>query len=108
MSYKPHNLSIRDIELMAMAGAGVKGSHVIITNAKPFVGSKTKFVYAIETYTDLTKFTTLKEGGLSNVDSARLDAGGDGYPERAIITGRFTAITPTGSAVVAGFVVETE
>ncbi len=106
--YKPHNLPNRALELIAMAGAGVKGSHDIFTASKPFVGSKTKLVYAIETYSDGVTFTTLKEGGLSNVNSARLDPGGNGYPERAVITGRFTAITPAGDGVVAGFVIEIE
>ena len=106
--YLPHNLPESALELMSVGGAGVRGAHTVITAAAPFVGSKSELVYAIEVYADGTKFTTLKEGSLSNVASPRLDAGGSGYPAGTFITGKFTHIVPEGTGIVAGFVYKDE
>jgi hypothetical protein len=96
---KPQNIARR----VNNSGAGVKGSHIIITTASPFVTDNEKFIYAIETYNDGAAFTVLKEDDEA-VAANRLNAGGDGYPARTIITGRFTHITPASGTICAGFV----
>ncbi len=99
---------IREIHLMGVAGAGVPGSHIIITNTTEFEatgGTSDDYVYAIETYTDNAEFDVLQEGGV-DVAAARLDAGGSGYPERTIITGKFTKIQPAAGHIVAGYLVK--
>lgn len=106
MAYLPHNLPNSALQFMMQAGAGVKGSAVIIDNSNPFEGSKTNYVYAIQVYTAEGKFDALKEMG-KNVTANRLDAGGSGYPEMAVIPGRFTYIKPDASTVVTGFVIKT-
>lgn len=102
---KPHNLPISSLQYMGLIGAGVKDSHAIITNSTPFVGSKTKFVYAIETGDKGATFDVLKEE-YKSVDAARRDYAGAGYPERSIIPGRFTHITPGSGVTVAVYIIE--
>ncbi len=83
------------------AGAGKEGAHSIVDAANPYNASNGDYVFAIETYTDGAKFAELEEGNA--VDAVRLDAGGDGYPERAIITGKFTKIITEAGTRVAIF-----
>ena len=92
-------------EYFSVVGAGRKGAHVIITSTNPFEGSSTHYVYALETYSDAVTFTSLEEDG-EDVESGRLDPGGSGYPERTLITGKFTRVVPASGSVVAGFAVE--
>jgi hypothetical protein len=102
----PHNLPVKVMEVIQMAGAGVKGSHRILTNEEPFAGSENEFACYIETYTDGAKFEVLKESG-TDVEEIRLNAGSDGgYPERAFIPGRFTHIIPAEGSIVAVCVIK--
>ena len=97
----------RDVE---NAGAGVAGSHRIISNAAPFIGNAREFVVAIDIYTDGTKFTDMDElwpdGETRAKSAASKDPGGNGYPHGCSpIVGKFINIKPTGDAIVAGYVV---
>jgi hypothetical protein len=105
-TFNPHSHANSALEFMAIAGAGEPGVHTVITSTAPFVGNSGHYVYAMVAYTDGVKFTTLREGKLSNVASVRLDAGGDGYPQGELITGKFTAITPEVGSVVGAYIMK--
>lgn len=87
---------------LAVAGAGFKDAHDIVTNDRPFEAVGVERVIGIELYSAAGTFTVLKEDG-EDVGSHRLDPGDAGYPLGAVITGSFTHITPAVGTVVAIF-----
>lgn len=90
------------------AGAGLPGAHSVVDDSNNYVSAdygieKGEYVYAIEMYTNGVTFDDLDEDG-ATVDTIRLDAGGDGYPKGAIITGKFTKIVPASDCVCGVFI----
>ena len=99
------NVNRLDENFINIAGAGKEGSHVIIDASNPYTAEDNEYVYLIDIYTADAKFDSLKERD-SDVDSARLDAGGDGYPAGTFIPGRFSYIKPDSSSTVAGLIMK--
>ncbi len=90
------------LKFFGTLGAGTAGSQDIVTNSEDYEapdGSK-EFVWAIEVYTDGGTFDELKEGG-DNLPALRRTMDGEGYPQGAVLVGRFTKVQPASGTRVA-------
>ncbi len=108
-SYGLHK-SVEDF--IGRLGAGSTNALVIATNDTPYEAEENEFCFAIQMYTADGTFDELEEDDIvygDDDDSAndlKLDAGGGGYPQLALIPGRFTKVVPADGTVVGLHVVK--